>query len=181
LRKLAVVKDVAAVDLRIDTGHGGSVPATLVSLAIAARDRATDEKDEIDEIWCVFDVEWPTNHPDLKNAVDRARANGIYLAISNPCFELWLILHFQDYTRWSRNDEVSRLRRRLDGSTDKGLDASRYMPFVLEAEKRAARLEGRHNRNGTPFPDDNPSSGMHRLIASVEPATGAPNFEDGAW
>jgi hypothetical protein len=138
-------------------------------LAVAARERAVAEEDEIDEIWCVFDVEWPRNHPGLKEAVDRARGNGINLAISNPCFELWLILHFQDLTRWSDNDDVRRLRSGLDGSKDKGLDALRYMPFVQEAAGRAARLEDRHLRNDTPFPDDNPSSGMHRLIASVEP------------
>ena len=35
--------------------------------------------------------------------VASAGANGIRLAISNPCFELWLILHFQDHTAWLDN------------------------------------------------------------------------------
>ena len=38
------------------------------------------------------------------------------------------------------------------------------------AARRAADLETRHQKNGAIFPDDNPSSGMHRLIASVQPA-----------
>ena len=160
---------MAAVDIRVETGHGGSVPKTLVSMAIEARRRALDEESEIDEFWCVFDVEWPRNHPDLKESVDRARQAGIDLAISNPCFELWLILHFQDHARWSDNDDARRLRRQLDGSTDKGLDAAKYMPLFADAARRAGELDERHRQNGTAFPDDNPSSGMHRLIAAVEP------------
>ncbi len=84
MKRQPAVRDVAAVDLRVETGYGGSVPKTLVSMAIDARSRAADEDGEIDEIWCVFDVEWPRNHPDLKETVDRARQCGIELAISNP-------------------------------------------------------------------------------------------------
>lgn len=99
LKRQPAIRGVAAVDLRIETGHGGFVPKTLVSMAIEARHRAVDEEGEIDEFWCVFDVEWPRNHPDLKEAIERARQGDIQLAISNPCFEMWLILHFQDHGR----------------------------------------------------------------------------------
>src|SRR5580693_9982740 len=92
LKRQPAVRDVAAVDLRVETGQGGSVPRTLVTMAATARSKALDEDSEIDEFWCVFDVEWPRNHPGLADAIQQARANGIQLAISNPCFELWLIL-----------------------------------------------------------------------------------------
>jgi len=169
LKRQPSVRDVAAVDLRVETGQGGSVPKTLVALAIAARRKAIAEEGEIDEFWCVFDVEWPRNHPDLKHAVEQARQGGIELAISNPCFELWLILHFQDQGAWLDNDEARRLRRKLDGSSDKGLDAAKYMLLSANAAHRAAELDERHRQNGTVFPDDNPGSGMHRLIRAVEP------------
>ncbi|HKB29618.1 MAG TPA: RloB family protein [Streptosporangiaceae bacterium] len=100
LKRQPSVRDVAAVDLRVETGQGGSVPQTLVSMAAAARSKAIDEEAEIDEFWCVFDVEWPRNHPGLKEAIGQAGQNGIQLAVSNPCFELWLILHFQDQSAW---------------------------------------------------------------------------------
>ncbi|MHB1781211.1 MAG: hypothetical protein ACYCTE_00745, partial [Acidimicrobiales bacterium] len=60
------VRDIAAVDLRVETGHGGSVPAKLVSLAADARRKALDEDGEIDEFWCVLDVEWPRDHSGLQ-------------------------------------------------------------------------------------------------------------------
>jgi RloB-like protein len=172
LKRQPSVRDVAAVDLRVETGQGGSVPRTLVAMATDACRRAIDEEAEIDEFWCVFDVEWPRNHPGLEEAVNYARANGIMLAVSNPCFELWLILHFQDHGAWLDNNQVRRLRRQLDGSSDKGLDAAKYMPFTADAARRAAELDKRHLQDGTAFPHDNPSSGMHRLLAAVEPPTG---------
>ncbi len=169
LKRQPAVHDVAAVDLRVETRHGGSVPLTLVSLAADARSRAVDEDDEIDEFWCVFDVEWPRNHPGIKDAIERARQNKIQLAVSNPCFELWLILHYKNNGAWLDNDDARRLRRSLDGANDKGLDATKYMPLRSAARSRAEALEKRHFENGTCFPHDNPSSGMHLLLAAVEP------------
>ena len=168
LKRESLVWDVAAVVLRVETGHGGSVPLTLVALALQAQEKAGDEEGEIDEFWCVFDVEWPRNHPGLKDAVERARQNGIEVAISNPCFELWLALHFDEQSAWLDNDGALRLRRRHDGKHDKGLDSMVYMPKRHAAAERAAELDKRHLLNDTPFPDNNPSSGMHRLLKSVE-------------
>lgn len=168
LKRESVVRETASVDLRVDTNHGGSVPMTLVRRAVKARRRAESEDGEIDEFWCVFDVEWPTNHPDLKNAIDLARRNGIHLAISNPCFELWLILHFADHGSWLDNDAARQVRRGHDGQTGKGLNASVYMPLRAIAAERARRLDNRHDRNGTEFPQNNPSSGMYLLLTSVQ-------------
>lgn len=173
LRRLPAVHDMAAVDIRIETGQGGSVPITLVTMAIAARRRAAGEEGEIDEVWCVFDVEWPRNHPDLKMAVEQARQGGVEVAVSNPSFELWLILHFQDQSSWLDNDGARRLRRQLDGCTGKGLDPGKYVPNIQEATRRAVALDERHLRNATSFPHDNPSSGMHRLVAATGGLAGA--------
>jgi len=167
LKLLPSVRDVAAVDLRVQTRDGGSVPRNLVSMAVSARRRAIAEESEIDEFWCVFDVEWPRNHPGLTEAVEEAARNEIQVAISNPCFELWLILHFQDYNAWLDSRTASRIRNRLDGSTGKGLDTTRYMPLILDAARRAALLDDRHERDHTHFPDNNPSSGMHQLFRAI--------------
>ncbi|MFF5177227.1 RloB family protein [Micromonospora sp. NPDC000316] len=167
LKRQPAVRDVAAVDLRIDTQHLGSVPLTLVRLAVGAKERAAREEGEIDEFWCVFDVEWPTNHPGLREALELASRYGIHTAVSNPCFELWLALHFQDHRAWLDNDAARRLRRSHDRQVDKGLKGADYMAHIQLAASRAAALEQWHADNGTRFPHDNPSSGMHRLIIST--------------
>ena len=165
LKRRPEVRDVASVDLRIEAEHG--MPETLVSSAVRARDKSADEEGEVDEFWCVFDVEWPRNHPRLREAVENARSNGINLAISNPCFELWLILHFESHSSWLDNDGARRLRRQLDGAPDKNLDSAKYMPFIRQAMNNAIVLVKRHSRDGTRFPQDNPSSGMYLLITST--------------
>lgn len=169
LKREPSVRDVAAVDLRVETGHGGSVPQTLVSMAVRARIRALEEKSEIDEFWCVFDVEWPINHPGLPEALEKARQNSINVAISNPCFDLWLALHFQDQSAWLDNTAARRLRKIHDGEQGKNVDGATYMPRRSDAARRALALDKRHRRDGTKFPENNPSSGMHRLLAAVEP------------
>jgi hypothetical protein len=169
LKQERVVKEVASVEIRLAPANSAAVPLPLVKQAVDARSKAIAENDEIDEFWCVFDVEWPVNHPNLKGAIALAEANEIGLAISNPCFEVWLVLHFKEHGAWLTTDQAERLRRRLDGSTDKGVDPSKYMRNIGKAASLALKLEERHEWDGTSFPNDNPSSGMHRLISSVRP------------
>jgi hypothetical protein len=167
LKRDPEVRDAAAVDLRIETRSLGSVPLTLVRMAVDAKQRTLSEDAEIDEFWCVFDVEWPQNHPGLREAIELARKYDIKLAISNPCFELWLALHFCDCRSFIDNSVARRLRRVHDRQDDKGLVGASYMPRKRVAAQRAAALDKWHEKNGTKFPHNNPSSGMHVLIAAV--------------
>jgi hypothetical protein len=161
LKRLPHVAENTALELRIHPERG--VPLTLVRMA------AQQKRDpEIDECWCIFDVEWPLNHPNLVEAVSLARSKDVNLAISNPCFEVWLILHFRGHHGFIATDPAEKLSRELDGRPGKSIDADRYMPSRSEASQRAARLDMRHERDGTMFPHNNPSSGMYKFLRAVE-------------
>ena len=162
LKRLPEVRDNTAINIEIDPGQG--VPLTLVELAA---NRIAE--DEVDECWCVFDVEWPRHHPHLRQAISLARKHGIRLAISNPCFELWLILHLDDHAAFIDTKQAESRSRQLDGRSGKRIDGSIYMPLRHTAAKRAAAQVRRHERDGTPFPGDNPSSTMYEFLAAVEP------------
>lgn len=64
-----------------------------------------------DSVWVVADGDVNYRNPDLVTAKDgqlaRARkmaeAKGIQIAISNPCFEFWYLLHFQYTTRFLKD------------------------------------------------------------------------------
>ncbi|MCK4177099.1 RloB family protein [Aciditerrimonas ferrireducens] len=133
-----------------------------------ARENLRDGDGQDDEIWCVFDVECPEPHPTLREAVQRARQEKICLAVSNPCFELWLILHHKTHNSYLTSAQATALRAELDRSTGKKVDAACYaMPERLAAALQRARdLAATHRDNGTTFPEDNPSSGMSELLAS---------------
>ncbi|MGH3852899.1 MAG: RloB family protein [Pseudonocardiaceae bacterium] len=160
LKQLPNVRSNTSVNIEVDLHQG--VPQTLAQLAIG---RKAD--DEVDECWCVFDVEWPKKHPNLTQAIQLARDHNIRLAISNPCFELWLILHFEDQTAFLDTDETESRSRKLDGRSDKRINAEQYMPRRHKAAQRASSLSCRHERDQTPFPHDNPSSTMSDLLKAI--------------
>ena len=166
LRQEPAVRDWASVDLRIEAS--GAVPLTLVNAAAEARVRSSREQGEIDQVWCLFDVEWPRNHPGLSDAKTKAEGSDVRLAISNPCFELWLALHFKDHTAWLDNDAAGKLRRKHDKSSGKGLVGSQYMPRRADASQRARALTAKHSGDGREIPKDNPSSGMYLLLEAIE-------------
>lgn len=148
---------------------GISPPLSLVKAAVKAIDRAEEEKDEIDEVWCLFDVEWPKNHPNLDQTVALAKKRNVQIAVSNPSFELWLSLHFRDPPGWLDTKTAERLRKRYDGSTGKGVDGAMYMPLRAKATDRARALAKKHEKEQSRLPNDNPSSGMYLLLQAIDP------------
>lgn len=56
-----------------------------------------------DEVWAVFDRD---EHHHFEEGVRLCRENCIGVGRSNPCFEVWLILHFEDFHRPDARDQV---------------------------------------------------------------------------
>jgi hypothetical protein len=159
--------------VRVTIAPERGVPATLVDLAVRAkrqggRDAKKGRGPTWNEIWCVFDED---SHPGLPEAVARAEANGINLAVSSPCLELWFILHFEGQTaHLGRHDAQSRARHLLDcgkGLTDDALNVlgERY----TDARSRAQALESKHAHDGSP-PRSNPSSDIWKLVDRIQEA-----------
>ncbi|MDF5756023.1 RloB family protein [Spongiactinospora sp. TRM90649] len=159
LKRLPEIRANTSAEIEIDPPQG--VPLTLARRAV---DRSRD--DEVDECRCVFDVEWPL-HPNREQAVHLAGEHGIKPAISNPCFELWLILHFEDQTGFLNTYAADRRSRHLDGRSSKRIAAERYNAPARHRPQRADQLTKRHVRNETQSPDDNPSSSMSALIRAL--------------
>ena len=89
----------------------------------------------------------------------------IRLAISNPCFELWALLHFQDHTAYiERKDARRRLKRHLP-QYDKALPFARLHLSYADAVQRAQELERRRKDAGDP--GGNPSTGVHKLTEQI--------------
>lgn len=126
-------------------------PAQLVKYAVKMRQ---NDRGGFDEYWCVVDVD----EFDIVEAVVAAEAAGISLAVSNPCFEVWLILHFADCTAGVSSPKAAteKLRRHLPDYSKGALD------FAVLAE-RVDKAVGRAKALGT----GNPSSDMWRLVEVV--------------
>lgn len=155
-------------DIHLRVQGLGMGPLSLVQQARdekRANDRSTRRRGsrDFDEIWCVFDVD---EHHNLSQAINEAHQSGIGVVVSNPCFELWLVLHNQDQTAHIDRHEVQRLARDLGVVNHrKGLETAQIdalMDRYADARRRAQLLEQRHVNNGS-NPNENPSSTVWRL------------------
>ncbi len=57
----------------------------------------TYDFDSYDELWVLVDVD-TNSDGELSEAYEDCKNKGYHLAVSNPCFELWLLLHLNDCT-----------------------------------------------------------------------------------
>ena len=148
---------------------GGSNPKTLVDYAVERKEQAEGdarrEKDDnlkYDEVWCVFDVDV---HEHVADAKQKASANGIRLAISNPCFELWLLLHFQDQRQYIERHEAQSACRAHMPRYEKEVPFELVFPHHQEAVDRAVALDEWQREQGRP--GGNPSTGVHQLTERI--------------
>ena len=155
------------VTIEVVEEHG--VPKTLVKIAKQhkeeAKKKATKEEDEnlaYDSVWCVFDIDM---HPEIGEAKEMARDNGIDLAISNPCIELWLLLHFQENPGAQFGDKMRSLLAKHVQKYDKHVNYATYATGYQQAVTRAARMDQAAEEAGEPH--RNPTTGMHRLTELI--------------
>ncbi len=72
--------------------------------------------EENDEIWVVFDRDDP---PRFEETIALCKSHRIKIGRSNPCFEVWLILHIQEYNQIRPSNQVQALLRKLRPEYDK--------------------------------------------------------------
>jgi len=124
-----------------------------------------DPNTKIDELWCAFDVD---EHLMIKEARQQAEDNGIHLAVSNPCIELWLLIHFTDLQGHIHRHEARRqLQQHIKGYDKRLVTLDQLEGRFEEARERAKKLEAKHKGDATSFPDNNPSSDMWKLIETM--------------
>jgi len=155
------------VEILIAREHG--VPKTLVetakeykSMAEADAKRKRDENLAYDSVWCVFDVD---EHPHIPDARQMARDNDIELAISNPCFELWLLLHFRESPGMQHRHKLREILVRHVPGYDKEVDYAIYSDGYPQAVKRATRLAT--TAAGAGEPGRNPSTDVYKLTEII--------------
>lgn len=134
------------------------VPLTVVNAAIEERQRLVEQarksKDSFDvfRVWAVFDRD---DHPHVPEALELAEQNGVDVAFSNPCFELWPLLHLEDYGGVEGQHKVQdRLNAKMpsyhhDKSPVVNFDAIK--DEFPEAYQRAQRLSRARRDDGDAF------------------------------
>lgn len=155
-------------NVKIDFKESGMAPLTLVHHAQKHQEASHRSKrrglgSDFDEIWCVFDVD---EHPHLNQAIQEADDLGINVALSNPCFELWLVLHEEDQTAFVERSDIQRRAKELKLVTKKALHNDSHKKLLAgypAAKQRAEGLNIKHELDGSPV-NHNPSSQVWKLV-----------------
>lgn len=161
----------AAEDMRaqtfVDIVHPGVTDPKNIVLA------AVRQKNKFDSVYCVIDRD---RHETFDEALGIAKANGIRVIPSYPCFEYWLLLHF-GYTRqpfkgkgrMSPADEVCKELRKKEGMEDydKGKKKNLYKQ-LLNSFHNAKNFASRALKDVELVGEANPSTHIHILLDEFE-------------
>ncbi|MDR1290666.1 MAG: RloB family protein [Planctomycetaceae bacterium] len=182
--------------LRDSFAHKNKIPSQFVHLQYAkgtprqvvesAIDKVKEQRQEIndnlkDKIWVVFDKD------DFKEnyscAVSTAINSHLQVAYSNVCFELWLLLYFQDVSEETelRRSRLKKLLLKIleehSGKPAKSKYIVKHFPYGLllkhgnknAAIKRAeSLLKKAKEKNPTNPHDINPVTNVHSLVKDLE-------------
>ncbi|MEV6411875.1 RloB family protein [Kribbella sp. NPDC051718] len=158
LEALALDVRNSAVKVKFKSDDGS--PLDVVKLAAKLRHL---DKEDFDEVWTVCDVD----SFNVPKALIAGRQKGVKVAVSSPCFELYLLLHFEDVKRHIEDAEHAKaaLRKYVVNYDKTKLDFDDFRDLVSVAHGRAKKL---------PECDElsvkNPSSGVWRLVELIYPA-----------
>ena len=149
----------------------GNAPKSLVEYAVEEQKSRKKQSQRgsgvsYDAIWCVMDVEERGKNPSLVPALDKAQANNLGTVLSNPCFEYWVLLHFEESAPPFRNchQVLGRLKKVLP-EYQKGKDCFE----LLEKNRESATARARRIRESNPDPriKRNPSTEVDLLVAKL--------------
>ena len=172
----AVQRQFGSAQILVEATGVGGVPSTVADEAIrhakvlrrGIRSRADGRSsfEEADQVWVVFDQD---HHPDVPSVVGRCRDNKVKVAYSNPCFELWLVLHLEPYDRPAEGSDVQARLHALfpayDHERSPAPDLSDLLATLGVAEQRARDQAQRRQNEGAP--SGNPSTTVFRLVRAI--------------
>ena len=161
-----------------------NTPVQLVDAAVEAK--LSRKSLDSDQFWVVYDREAVSKYSDTLHARarDRANAHGIKVALTNVCFEYWLLLHMRDtnapYTSYQdlRNRSPFRadIQNKIGTEYEKAGYIFKYLQDgITEARQRAALINARGramapvNRNAEH--QINPYVGVADLLDAIDAFT----------
>ncbi len=153
--------------------QGRTDPRSIIERVIEERKEMKSNQawTEGDSAWAVFDGdEHIEQSPDnWRSAIDLATKQKIKLAITNPCFEFWYLIHFQDYFAQITRDRVINLLGKHIPNYDKSmcLYPKPLKPLTEQAIQRAERIAAQIERDELDEHSNPCCSGLPKLIQSL--------------
>lgn len=156
----------------------GGDPQKVVKRALAEMRRlGSNWQKGRDTIWVMFDRD---KHAQLKQAIANAKKKGIEVVVSNPCFELWCLLHYQDQEAFIEGKRCQELLEKCSEYNQRGrlFEGPVIREKYCKAKKRAEKILNDRKADGEKEdPYGNPSCTVHLLTEHFHRV--AAEFKDG--
>ena len=114
--------------------------APLKVLARMKKYLKAEELNKSDEAWLVVDKDQWTNEHLCQLYEWSQQSDNYGFALSNPKFEFWLLLHFEDGAGISNSKDCSNKLKKYLPSYDKGIDVKKISDEMIEQAIKRARL-----------------------------------------
>lgn len=134
-------------------------------------DEGIEEKEEYDKVFCVFDKDKHAHYADALFFIKDKE--GLIATNSVPCFEYWLILHFENTSKpfysnpsKSAGEEAVTYLKKYIKKYEKGDNniyekTKKYMSIALERAKNI-------NKQAKAINNDNPSTYITELVGQLD-------------
>jgi hypothetical protein len=118
-----------------------------------------------DEAWLVVDKDqWKDEELEQLHTWSQGEDNYGF-ALSNPRFEYWLLLHFEDGTRIGSSRECATRLKRYVPDYDKNIDVRKIKPDMIKNAIRRAKV--RDNPPCADWPREFGSTTIYKLVENI--------------
>lgn len=161
---------LSSANIRISPSGNRTDPVQVLRYGINLARESHREKDPYQRLYCVFDLDRP--HQDALDLAGKTKLpkTTLHLAISNPCFEIWLRLHF-GYTDKSFSAVGNKTACQSVGDDLIALEPhynkgnaglfGLFAHLVQDAVANSRKLESVNRQTGSA----NPSCSVHELVS----------------
>ena len=152
-----------------------TTPVQLVETALQHKNSPSASQN--DEYWVVYDRESSVKYDEKLHQLARgkAKSGGINIALSNVCFEVWLLMHFQSTCAACNTCEELTERKdfkRYFPKYEKGAECTYTPEQIMTARCNAEKLNKRTinaaNKSWTVPSMWNPYTDVHKLLAAID-------------
>nr|WP_129409637.1 RloB family protein [Marinitoga lauensis] len=126
------------------------------------------KENDYDQIWFVFDKD-EVKDQDFNNTINKLEKNGYKAIYSNPCFELWYLLHYDFYqASLSKEHCLKKLKEKIPeyekNSEDMYNKLKDKMEIAIDNAKKLEELK----KDIKSFSKKNPYTNVYKLVEELK-------------
>ncbi|WP_285249266.1 RloB family protein [Pseudarthrobacter sp. efr-133-R2A-89] len=153
----------------------GRNPARLLDEAVRLKDedrrdckRLNDMANAYQRVWVITDTD--DFAAEIMGLLPKAQKAGVEFVISNPCFEVFVVLHDESYTKYCDATQIQAVAKKkgmVTGTNNKNLVFDKIYGNFDRAEVFSQQLRRQHQRDDKFFPENNPSTSVDEVVRAL--------------